>query len=95
MRSFVTIISSRNGEIILLFTDEGKQSPSCEFLTSQICLLPLFAKTKFWHKLPNLQKYVVILIKFWHSSPNNSLQELPTVAQLLANVIINVFVISK
>ena len=38
-----------------LFTDIGKSYPSCEFLTSQICLLTLFAKIKLSRKFPNLQ----------------------------------------
>ena len=36
-------------------TDVGKSGPSHEFLTSQIFLLTLFAKTKFSRKFPNLQ----------------------------------------
>ena len=36
-----------NEEITLSFTDIGKSCPSREFLTSQICLLKLFAKIKF------------------------------------------------
>ena len=44
MRSFVRIESSRNGEITLSFTDIGKSCPSSNVLTSQICLLTLFAK---------------------------------------------------
>ena len=46
MRSFVKMKSSRNVEITLSFTDAGKSCPSHEFLTSQICLLTLFAKLK-------------------------------------------------
>ena len=44
MRSFVKIKSSRNGEILLSFTNAGKSCPSCEFLMWQICLLMVFAK---------------------------------------------------
>ena len=46
---------SRNGEITLSFTDIGKSCLSREFLTSQICLLTLFTKTKFSGKFVNLQ----------------------------------------
>ena len=52
---FVKIKSSRNGEIILSFTDLGKSFPSREFLTSQICLSTLFAKMKSLRKFPDLQ----------------------------------------
>ena len=55
MRSFVKIESSRNGEITMSFTDVGKSCPSREFLTSQMCLLMLFAKIKFSRKFQNLQ----------------------------------------
>ena len=55
MQSFVKIKSSCKGEITLLFTDKGKACPSREFLTSQICLLMLFAKIKFSQKIPILQ----------------------------------------
>ena len=44
MQSFMKIKSSRNGKIILSFTDIGKSCPSRKFLTSQLCLLTLFAK---------------------------------------------------
>ena len=44
MRSFMKKKSSRNGEIILLFIDIGKSCHSCEYLTSQICLLMPFTK---------------------------------------------------
>ena len=46
MRSFVKIKSSRNGEITQSFTDLGKACLSREFVTSQTCLLTLFAKIK-------------------------------------------------
>ena len=46
LRIFVEIKASRNGNITLSFTDVGKSCPICEFLTSQICLLTLFAKIK-------------------------------------------------
>ena len=55
MRSFVKIKPSQNGEIILSFTDMGNPCRSRELLTSQICLLTLFAKIKFSQKFPNLQ----------------------------------------
>ena len=38
MRSFLKIKPSRNGKVILSFTDIGISCPSSEFLTSQICL---------------------------------------------------------
>ena len=44
MRSFVKIKSLRSGKITLSFTDICKSCLSLEFLTSQICLLTLFAK---------------------------------------------------
>ena len=49
------IKSLRNGEITLLFTDIGESCPSRKFLTSQICLLMLFAKINFSRKFPDLQ----------------------------------------
>ena len=47
------IKSSRNGEIILSFTDIGKSCPSRDFLTTQIWLFWLFAKLKFSRKFQN------------------------------------------
>ena len=41
----------------LPFIDVGKSCSSREFLTSQICLLPLFTKVKFSGKFLNLQYY--------------------------------------
>ena len=55
MRSFVRNKPSRNSKIILSFTDVGKSIPIREFLTSQICLLMLFAKIKLSRKFPNLK----------------------------------------
>ena len=55
IRSFVKISPSRNCDITLSFTNGGKSCPNREFLTSQICLLTLFAKIKFLRKFPNLQ----------------------------------------
>ena len=55
MRSFMKIKSSRNGEIILSFTDMGKSCPSPEFKTLQICLLKPFAKIKLSRKFQDLQ----------------------------------------
>ena len=55
MRSFVKIKPSRNGKITLSFTDIRISCPSREFLTSQICLLMLFAKINLSRKFPNLQ----------------------------------------
>ena len=57
MRSFVKIKSSRNGEIILPFTDICKSCHSRDFFTSQICLLTLFAKIKFSRKFLILQYF--------------------------------------
>ena len=54
MRSFVKMKSSRNGEIILSFTDIGKSCPSRKFLLSKVCLFMLFAKIKFSRKFLNL-----------------------------------------
>ena len=61
MQSFVKIKSSRNGKITLLLTDIGNTCPSREILTSQMCLLTLFAKKKSREKFLNLQ---------YHSQPN-------------------------
>ena len=44
MPSFAKIKSTQNGEITLSFTDLGKLGPRRKSLTSQICLLTLFAK---------------------------------------------------
>ena len=55
MRSFVKIKFSRNGDIALPFTDLGKSCLSGDLLTSQVCLLTLFAKIKFSRKFPDLQ----------------------------------------
>ena len=55
MRSFVKIKSPQIGEITLSFTDLSKSRPCREFLTSQICVLTLFAKIKFSQKFQNLQ----------------------------------------
>ena len=55
MRSFVKVKSSRNGGVILSFTDIGKSCPSRDFLTSEKWLLMLYAKIKFSQKFPNLQ----------------------------------------
>ena len=54
-RSFVKLKPSRRGKITLSFTDIGISCPSRDFITSQICLLMLFAKIKFSRKFPNLQ----------------------------------------
>ena len=43
--------SSRNGKIILSFTDIGKSCPSREFLASQICLLNTIRKNKVLTKI--------------------------------------------
>ena len=47
--------SSRNREITLLISDIGKLCLSREFLTSQVCLLTLFAKIKFSRKFQDLR----------------------------------------
>ena len=54
MRSFVKIKHWQNSEITLAFTDVGKSYLVQIFLTSQMCLLMLFAKIKFSRKFPNL-----------------------------------------
>ena len=61
-RSFVKLKPSRNGTITL-FTDILIPCTSREFLTSQTCLLMLFAKIKFSQKFPNLEyvKHVQII----------------------------------
>ena len=55
MRSYAKIKPSQIGEITLSFTDIGKSRLCHEFLTSQICVLKLFAKIKFSRKFSNLQ----------------------------------------
>ena len=68
MQSFVKIRPSRNGEITLSFTNIGKSCLSCEFLTSYIYLLRLFAKIKFSRKFPNVQYKIRNLCKIGHKS---------------------------
>ena len=48
-----------NGEITLLLSDIGKSCLSFKFLTSQICLLRLFANIKLSVKFPNLQNIFI------------------------------------
>ena len=55
MRSFAEMKLSRNGEINLLFTDVGQSRTSYECLTSQKCILTLFAKIKFSRKFLNVE----------------------------------------
>ena len=60
MRSIVKTKPSQNGEITVAFTDiyiykVGKSCSTCIFLSSQICLLTLFAKIKCSRKFPDLQ----------------------------------------
>ena len=56
MRSFVKTKSSRIAKFSTLsITDIGKSCPSREILTSQVCLLTLFAKIRFSRKFPDLQ----------------------------------------
>ena len=50
-------LNLKNDKITLSFIDVGKLGPHREFLTWQICLLPLFLKIKFSQKFPNLQYY--------------------------------------
>ena len=52
----------------LSFTDIGKSCSSRDFLTSQICLLTLFAKIKFSRKFLNLQ---YVLYTFSHYAKDN------------------------
>ena len=59
MRSFTKINLSRNGEITLSFTGIGKSCLCVKFLTTQICLLTLFAKIKFCE---NIRIYSTIFI---------------------------------
>ena len=54
-QNFMKIKSSQNSKITLSFTEICKLCLSREFLTSQICLLTLFAKIKFSRKFSNLQ----------------------------------------
>ena len=51
MQIFVKIKHSRNGNITQSFTDIRISCHSHEFLTSQMCLLMLFAKIKFSQKI--------------------------------------------
>ena len=51
MLSFVKIKSSRNGEVTLSFTDEGKSCHSREFFTSQICLFMPIRENKILAKI--------------------------------------------
>ena len=62
------IVSSRNVEITMSFTDAGKSCPSRDFIVSQICLLTLFAKIKFSRKFPDLQYVstkITVRIKYY------------------------------
>ena len=61
MGSCVKKQSSQKGENTLSFTDIGTPCPSREFLTSQICLLTLFAKINVSRKFQDIQ-YVMRLI---------------------------------
>ena len=61
MRSFTRIKLLQYDEITLSFTDISKPLPDRESLTSQICLLTLFAKIKFSRKFSNLQYRIVQL----------------------------------
>ena len=51
---------SRNGEITLSFTDEGKSFSGREFLASQICIISPFAKIKLTQKIVNIL-YILVL----------------------------------
>ena len=61
MRSFVKIKSSRNGKIVLSFTDIGKSCPSREFLVSQICLL-ILAKNSGFTVLHDILKFFILFL---------------------------------
>ena len=57
MRSFAIIKTSRNDKLTLSFTDIGKTCLSHEFLMSQLCLLPLYAKNKIIAKSSEFTVY--------------------------------------
>ena len=57
MQSFVKTKPWRNGEITMSFTDIGKSCLTCEFLSSQLCLLMLFAKIKVSRKTSEFTVY--------------------------------------
>ena len=64
MQSFVKIKPSRNDKITLSSNDIGKPCLSCEFFTSLICLLMLFAKNKIQiYSIVSMQKSQVYLQK--------------------------------
>ena len=67
MPSFTKVKSLRNGKITLLFTNVGKSCSSCQFLTSQICILTLLAKIKF-SKISELTRVKVFRIIYLLSS---------------------------
>ena len=54
------IKSSQIDKFTLSFADISKSRPCREFLTSQICVLTLFAKIKFSLKFPNLQYALMV-----------------------------------
>ena len=57
---------SHDGEIILMFTDVGKQGSWCDFCTFKICLLTVFAKIKLSRTFLNLQLFNVL--KKWDTT---------------------------
>ena len=65
VRSCVNIKPLQNGEIALSFTDVGKSCPSHELLTSQICLLTLFAKINVLQKIFEFTVFVQIFCQIW------------------------------
>ena len=74
MRSFVKIKPSQNGEITLSFIGGGKSCVSRELLTSQICLLTLFAKIRFSRKFANLQ-YLIYTTRTGSDHSSNILEK--------------------
>ena len=67
MRSFVKIELSRNGDITLSFTDLGESCHIREFLTSQICLLTLFAKANSRENFRIYSMYMYKLMFIYHN----------------------------
>ena len=60
MRSFAKMKHRKVAAITLSFTDIGKLCPSHDFLTSQMCLLTLFAKLKFSQKFEFTVAYPMV-----------------------------------
>ena len=74
---------SKNTEITLLSTDEGKTCLSRDFLLSQICLLRLLAKIKFSRKFQDLQyQYPMCWLVYFYVTYQTTLgQGLPLTSQ--------------